>query len=233
MHGHAHYSFTTPKMPLDLALSSTALLWKHGPHSPPNTRSHLTLLWSPLSMIFNTVFADGNDFSTHISNLHTKWVTANNAGTKITGADFRMIILSLLPASWDSVIGTKYEAKLSAYVISHLLIHWNCTDRSKSVINPATVMTALQTDAKHSCKQLQCANKNCGCWGHTIANCYWHGGGKEGQFPPGFGQHGGVHTQSTTSATNPKGALAIECQTGTRLVSPRRGPKKKFGSLNN
>ena len=28
-----------------------------------------------------------------------------------------------------------------------------------------------------------------------------------------------------------KGAMAIECRTGTRLVSPRRGPKKKIGSL--
>ena len=30
-----------------------------------------------------------------------------------------------------------------------------------------------------------------------------------------------------------KGAPAIECQTGTRLVSPRHGPKKKNASLNN
>ena len=37
-----------------------------------------------------------------------------------------------------------------------------------------------------------------------------------------------------TSGSAAKGAPAIECQTGTWLVSPRRGPKKKkFGSLNN
>ena len=146
---------------------------------------------------------------------------------RVTRPDFQTLIPSSLPASWDSVIGMQYEAKLSADVISHLMIHWNCTDCSKSVINPATVVAALQTDAKHLCNQLQCANKNCGCQGHTIANCYWHGGGKEGQFPPGFGQCGGMRAQSTTSATNPKGALAIECWTGTWLVSPRCGPKKK------
>jgi hypothetical protein len=153
----------------------------------------------------NTTFSDRNDFPTHISNLHTKWVTANNAGAKITDTDFRMIILSSLPESWDSVVGTLYEAKSSADVISHLMIHWNRTDHSKSVINPATVVTALQTDARRPRSQLQCANKNCGRWGHTIANCYWRGGGKEGQFPPGFGQCGGVqgsNPQNTTSNTS-------------------------------
>src|SRR6266498_4600622 len=36
-----------------------------------------------------------------------------------------------------------------------------------------------------------CTNPNCKakkCSTHTMANCYWPGGGKEGQFPPNFGQ---------------------------------------------
>lgn len=74
MHGHDLYSFTIPKMPLGLALSSTALLQKCGPHSSPNTRFHPTTQCN----LHNTVFADGNDFPTHMSNLCTKWVTVNN-----------------------------------------------------------------------------------------------------------------------------------------------------------
>ena len=153
----------------------------------------------------NTTFADGNDFPTHISNLHTKWVTVNNAGAKITDTDFCIIILSPLPISWDSVVGTLYEAKSSADVISGLMIHWNSTDRSKSVTNLATVVTALQTDVKWSRNQLHCTNTNCGHRGHTITNCYWRGGVKEGQFPPGFGQSGGAQgsaPQNTASTTN-------------------------------
>jgi len=161
----------------------------------------------------NTTFADGNDFPTHISNLHTKWAMANNSGAKITDVDFCMIILSSLPAFWDSVIGTLYDAKSSADVISCLMIHWNRIDRSKSITNPANVVTALQMDARHSCNQLQCTNTNCGRWGHTIANCYWCGGGKEGQFPPGFRQCGGAcsstpqNAMPTTSTSSVTAAL--------------------------
>ena len=136
---------------------------------------------------------------------------ANNSGAKITNIDFHMIILSSLPASWDSVIGTLYDAKSSADVISCLMIHWNCINCSKPITNPANVVTALQMDARHSRNQLQCANTNCGHQGHTIANCYWRGGGKEGQFPPGFGQCGGAHSstpQNTTPTTSTSSVTA-------------------------
>ena len=155
--------------------------------------------------LHNATFTDGNDFPTHISNLRTKWVMANNAGAKIDDVDFRMIVLSSLPTSWDSVVGTLYEAKSSADVINRLMIHWNHIDRSKSIANPATIVTVLQTDVKKPRNQLQCTNQNCGRRRHTIANCYWCGGGKEGQFPPGFGQRGGgcsSTAQSPTSTTN-------------------------------
>jgi hypothetical protein len=159
----------------------------------------------------NTTYADGNDFPTHISNLRTKWAIANSAGAKIDDTDFRMIVLSSLPESWDSVVGTLYEAKSSADVINRLTIHWNRIDRSKSVTNPAMTVTALQTDVRRPRSQLQCTNRNCGRRGHTIANCYWRGGGKEGQFPPGFGQRGGGNgsmTQSATSTTNTSSVTA-------------------------
>ena len=136
---------------------------------------------------------------------------ANNAGVKIDDADFRMIVLSSLPASWDSVVRTLYEAKSSADVINRLMIHWNRIDCSKSVTNSPTTVTALQTDVKKPQNQLQCTNQNCGRCGHTIANCYWRGGGKEGQFPPGFRQRGGGHnstTQSTAPTTNTSSAMA-------------------------
>ena len=134
-----------------------------------------------------TIFTDGNDFPIHVSNLRTKWAITNSAGANIGDADFRMIILSSLPASWDSVVGALHDAKSSAEVISRLMIHWNCIDQSKSVTNPSSIVTALQANAKQGRSQLQCANPNCGRRGHTIINCYWKGGGKEGQFPADFG----------------------------------------------
>ena len=92
----------------------------------------------------NTMFVDGNDFPTHISNLRTKWVLANNTGSKINKADFCMIILPSLPASWDSMVGTLYDAKSLADIISHLTIHWNRIDRS-GAHNLLTYRTQSQT----------------------------------------------------------------------------------------
>jgi len=182
---------------LGLKLNSTAAdAWK-SLTSQYKVSSNLTMVTAQCNL-HNTTFSNGSDFPTHISNLHTKWVIANNTGVKIDDADFHMIVLSSLPTSWDSVVGMLYEVKSSADIISRLMI---C---SKSVANPATTVTVLQT-VKKLCNQLQCTNQNCGCHGQTIANCYWHGGGKEGQFPPGFGQHGGACSstpQSTTSTTN-------------------------------
>ncbi|KAJ7851159.1 hypothetical protein B0H14DRAFT_2762229 [Mycena olivaceomarginata] len=49
--------------------------------------------------------------------------------------------------------------------------------------NPSTSFNplALATAARHA---LVCSNPNCKRNGHLIDNCYWPGGGKEGQFPP-------------------------------------------------
>ena len=68
--------------------------------------------------LWNITFIDGNDFPIHVANLCTKWVMANNAGAKINDVDFHMIILSSLPASWDSVVGTLYEVKSSGDIIN-------------------------------------------------------------------------------------------------------------------
>jgi len=46
--------------------------------------------------------------------------------------------------------------------------------------------TALAARAIDTCTNPNCKAKKCST--HTTANCYWPGGGKEGQFPPNFGQ---------------------------------------------
>ena len=66
-----------------------------------------------------------------------------------------------------------------------------------------TLLAARTTDG--------CTNPNCKAkkWStHTTDNCYWPGGGKEGQFPPNFGQRAKVNVTisntmntSTTPAT--------------------------------
>ena len=48
------------------------------------------------------------------------------------------------------------------------------------------------TPKQRTNSQLICTNPNCKRRGHTIEVCYWPGGEKEGQFPPGFGKRGGA-----------------------------------------
>jgi len=57
------------------------------------------------------------------------------------------------------------------------------------------------------------ANSNCKQRGHTIDVCYWPGGGKEGQFPPGFGKRGGtrgtaIDTKQGSSCYTPTANIA-------------------------
>ncbi|KAJ3492188.1 hypothetical protein NLJ89_g11264 [Agrocybe chaxingu] len=58
-------------------------------------------------------------------------------------------------------------------------------------MTPNNSTTALQADAKPRKPEKRCVN--CHRRGHTVEVCYWPGGGKEGQFPPGFGKRGGAN----------------------------------------
>jgi len=55
------------------------------------------------------------------------------------------------------------------------------------------------TPKQRTNSQLICTNPNCRHRGHIIEVCYWPGGGKENQFPLGFGKRGGA--RGTTVGT--------------------------------
>jgi len=51
---------------------------------------------------------------------------------------------------------------------------------------------------------VECTNPNCKAKKrstHSLANCYWPGGGKEGQFPPNFGQQSRANIASSNQST--------------------------------
>ena len=56
-----------------------------------------------------------------------------------------------------------------------------------------------------ACTTEGCTNPNCKakkCSTHTTANCYWPGGGKEGQFPANFGQKNRANAVTSGSTTS-------------------------------
>ncbi|KNZ77341.1 hypothetical protein J132_05769 [Termitomyces sp. J132] len=69
-------------------------------------------------------------------------------------------------------------------MVAALTIHWDRLTSQKQKAGIST--TALQTQTNQLKPKLICINPNCKQSGHVIENCYWKGGGKEGQFPPNF-----------------------------------------------
>jgi len=136
----------------------------------------------------NTTYSERQDFSTHVSILRSKWAKANLLGATIDDEDFKMILLTSLPASWNPIIATCIKDGTSTEAIS-LLETWSLHFSPKSSINPVAALQVTKPPRKDR-NQLVCINPNCNRQGHTIEMCYWRGGGKEGQFPLGFGKRG-------------------------------------------
>lgn len=145
---------------------------------------------------------EGDDLIAHIADLHTKHNYANAMGATIDDADFREIILSSLPASWDPIISTLTPTQSSVDTIIRLEMQWSRIRRNAKPVTSGTSATALKAYAKSEAyAKKQCTNPICNRKGHLIADCYWKGGGKEGLFPPGFGQRGGTTGSATAAAT--------------------------------
>lgn len=147
---------------------------------------------------------EGDNFLAHLSNLHTKHKQAISVGTKIDDHDFREIILTLLPLSWDTIISTIGASESSINTIIRLEMHWSRISGRGTLSMAIALKSTTKSD---SYNKKVCTNPNCKRRGHLIADCYWKGGGKDGQFPAGFRQRGSqtgsanAATTATTSST--------------------------------
>ena len=65
-----------------------------------------------------------------------------------------------------------------------MIIRGDLTNKTGNSTNHSN--TVLATKTNDGCTNPNCKAKKCST--HTTANYYWPGGGKEGQFPPNFGQ---------------------------------------------
>lgn len=165
---------------------------------------------------------EGGDYQEHIANLLAKHQRANAIGSNVTDADFREIILTSLPSSWDVVVATLHSAATSTDMIVLLDLHWSRINRNAKVKSSGTSAVALKANGRSGgFTRKICSNPSCGRRGHTIEQCYWPGGGKEGQFPAGFGQRGGATGSATTAAstTGTPTANAAVIETAYALAS--------------
>ena len=153
-----------------------------------------------------TKYVEGTSIQDHIKALRTKKAALDNLCTStMSDETWRGILIRSIPptAKWLPVIPSLYTMSSSADIVSMLLAHGmilGIDTKSTSSGSSSTALAARMTDS--------CTNPNCKAKKrstHTTLNCYWPGGGKEGQFPPNFGQRSKANatTSSTTSSTTP------------------------------
>jgi len=68
----------------------------------------------------NTLYTNHTDFDLFITTLRKKFSNVNALGGKLTDEDFKLIILNVLPQSWDLVVAGLYRNMNSAETISRL-----------------------------------------------------------------------------------------------------------------
>src|SRR6202522_1277904 len=179
--------------------------------------------WSHAQEALNrTKYAETTDIQDHIKLLRTCRAALDNLSTQAMSDEaWRGAIIRSIPptARWLPVIPSLYAMATSADIISTLLAHGMILGRGSSAkaTNSSTVLAARTTEG--------CTNPNCKAKKrstHTTSNCYWPGGGKEGQFPPNFGQRAKANltTSTITTKTTPS--------TSTTPSDPNSGQTEHF-----
>ena len=153
-----------------------------------------------------TEYAEGMEIQDHIKLLRTRRAAVDSLSTSAMDDEtWRGIIIRSIPPTmkWLPVIPSLYAMSSSADIISTLLAHGMILGRETNPkANPgtnssSTVLAAWTTKG--------CTNPNCKAkkrTTHTTSNCYWPGGGKEGQFPPNFGQRSKANITTTATPGN-------------------------------
>ena len=152
-----------------------------------------------------TKFVEGSNIQDHIKLLRTRKTAVDNLSTgMMTDEHWRGVIIHSIPptAKWLPVIPSLYSLTTSSDIVSTLLAHGMILGGDKVSTGASSSSTAL---AAHTVDGPGCGNPNCKAKNrktHTTANCYWPGGGKEGQFPPNFGQRSKANVATSTPAAS-------------------------------
>ena len=147
-----------------------------------------------------TKYVEGTDMREHIKLLRTRKAALDALMTpSMTDESWKGIIVRSFPPTpqWLPVIPSLYALPTSVDVFAMLDAHWMILESHKPA---GSSNTALAARSNHEgCKNPNCKAKKKSS--HTTENCYWPGGGKEGQFPPGFGQRSKANAVNTTTTT--------------------------------
>ena len=142
--------------------------------------------WSHAQEALNKMtFTEGTKIQDHIELLHSRRAVLNNLSMSVMNDEtWRGVIICSIPPmlKWLPVIPFLYAMTLSANIISTLFTHRMIIGRgipTKVTTNVSPLNTVLAARTTKSCMNPNCKAKKRST--HMTANCYWPGGGKEGQ----------------------------------------------------
>ena len=173
-----------------------------------------------------TLFVEGTDIQEHLKLLRTRKSALDNLSvTPMSDDAWRGVIIRSIPptAKWLPVIPSLFSMPSSGDVTSTLLAHGMILGRDSKPKGTTASSTALSARTTEGCTNPNCKVKKQST--HTTSNCYWPGGGKEGQFPPNFGQR----SKANAATTNPASAPATSTTTSsTPSVATTTPPTNHF-----
>lgn len=151
----------------------------------------------------NRKYIEGEDIEEFVKDMRTKRKAVDDlsdVGKSMEDTEFRGTLIRAMPltSNWLPMIPSLYACMSSSDIIVLLQTHAFTLYGDKK---PSDSSLALATGTfGRSCTNPQCkaVNKS----SHTVDNCYWPGGGKEGQFPANFGKRGRPNRANSTNSTN-------------------------------
>jgi transposase InsO family protein len=146
-----------------------------------------------------TIYTEGTDIREHVKLLRVKKAALDNLmKNPMDDEAWRGIIIRSIPPTpqWLPLIPSLYALPSAVEVFAMMSSHGMILDLHKPAGNSSMAL-AVRTNG--GCKNPNCKAKKRAT--HTTEDCYWPGGGKEGQFPPGFGQRSKANAANTTNST--------------------------------
>ena len=162
-----------------------------------------------------TLFVEGTEIQDHIKLLRTRKAAVDNLSTAVMNEEtWRGIIICSIPPmpKWLPVIPSLYAMSSAADIISTLFAHGMIIGRDAPTAPGSSSNTALAAASgktAEGCTNPRCKAKKRST--HKTQDCYWPGGGKEGQFPPNFGQR----NQTNAAATQATGTTSTTTNSTT------------------
>ena len=161
-----------------------------------------------------TLYVEGTDI--HIKLLRTRRAAVDNLSeSTMSDETWRGTIIRSIPPTpkWLPVIPSLYSVTSSPDIISTLLAHGMIIGRDvtqKSATSVGSSSTALAAQTSDGCKNPNCKARKRST--HKTEDCYWPGGGKEGQFPPNFGQKSKANVATTNTNSGPSETFVLSAR---------------------